>query len=372
MDRMKNYHRATDMLKPQARVNDGNRFNSNMELFQSLDSSMSSRQSNNRADNISTCDDNTSIVRPIAVGGRHRRSISLPVSTFSSIDTSSSSDANRDDTSSKKKQHHPLQSSQVSINSSSVREQYHEVNCQNSSLTSFDIHSGAQSGFSSIPKPAGRLSIQRQSSNGEDAELSFLYSHRKQPSYFQNSGRSISVSPFEPLTKDRNYLNNKSNVLNSHPLPTSKYQAMHNCSQFSSNEQSKTSQFSGTSRGGKISPLPRSEYEAWTKRREQGLKTIMMNDPGQFSQFRPVTISPPLGTESETAIHSSITSQRHDIMGHRASNVDDQNLRKENDLLKQRIAQLEAMLEKSVHFQNSSDDVVNSLSEDSRKRSRID
>lgn len=372
MDRMKNYHGEKDMLKPQARVNDSSRFHSNMELFQSLDSSMCSKQSNNRAEKISTGDNNTSIVRPIAVGGRHRRSISLPVSTFSSIDTSSSCGANRDDTSSKKKQHHPLQSSQVSTNSSSVREQHHEVHCQNSSLTSFDIHSGAQSGFSSIPKPAGRLSIQRQSSNGEDAELSFLYSHRKQPSYFQNSGRSISVSPFEPLTKDRNYLNNKSNVLNSHLLP-SKYQAMHNCSQFSSNEQSKPSQFSGTSRGGKISPLPRSEYEAWTKRRERELKTIMMNDPGQFSQFRPVTISPPLGTESETAIHSSITSQRHDVMGHRASNVGDQNLREENDLLKQRIAQLEAMLEKSVSFRNNStDDVVNSLSEDSRKRSRID
>lgn len=368
MDRMKNYHGTKDMLKPQARVNDSSRFNSNMELFQSLDSSMSSKQSNNGAESISTGDDNTSIVRPIAVGGRHRRSISLPVSTFSSIDTSSSCGANRDDTSSNKKQHHPLQISQVSTNGSSVREQNHEVHCQSSSLNSFDIHSGAQSGFSSIPKPAGRLSIQRQSSNGEDAELSFLYSHRKQPSYFQNSGRSISVSPFEPLTKDRNYLNNKSNVLNSHPLP-SKYQAMHNCSQFSSNEQSKTSQFSGTSRGGKISPLPRSEYEAWTKRREQELKTIMMNDPGQFSQFRPVTISPPLGTESETAIHSSITSQRHDIMGYRASNVGDQNLREENDLLKQRIAQLEAMLEKSVSFHNNS---TLSHKEDSRKRSRLD
>lgn len=372
MDRLKNYHGTKDMLKPQARVNDSSRFNSNMELFQSLDSSMSSKQSNNGAESISTGDDNPCIVRPIAVGGRHRRSVSLPVSTFSSIDTSSSY-ANRDDASSNKKQHHPLRISQVSTNASSVREQHHEVNCQSSSLTSFDIHSGAQSGFSSIPKPAGRLSIQRQSSNGEDAELSFLYSHRKQPSYFQNSGRSISVSPFEPLTKDRNYLNNKCNVLNPHPL-SSKYQAMHNCSQFSSNERSKTSQFNGTSRGGKISPLPRSEYEAWTKRREQELKTIMMNDPGQFSQFRPVTISPPLGTECETVIHSSISSHRHDIMGFRANNVRDQKLREENDQLKQRIMQLEAMLEKSVNIQNSTDDVVNTLShkEDSRKRSRID
>lgn len=366
MDHMKDYHGAKDILKPEAKVNDTSRFNSNMELFQSLDSSMSSKRSNG-AESISTGCDDTSIVRPIAVGGRHRRSVSLPVSTFSSIDTSSSN-ANCDDASSKKKQHHPLQILQISTGDSKVREQYHEVHCQNSSVPSFDIHSGAQSGFSSIPKPAGRLSIQRQSSNGEDAELSFLYSHRKQPSHFQNSGRSISVSPFEPLTKDRNYLKNKS-----HPM-SNKYQAMHNYSQFSSNEQSITSQFSGTSRGGKISPLPRSEYEAWTKRRERELKTLMVNDPSQFSQFRPVPISPPLGTESETGMHPSISSQRHDIMGYTANNVRDTNLREENDLLKQRIVQLEAMLEKSVNFQNSTDDVVNSLNykEDSRKRSRID
>ncbi len=173
--------------------------------------------------------------------------------------------------------------------------------------------------------------------------------------------RPLSLSPFEPLTKDRNY------------------------------------------KGGKISPLPRNEYEAWSKRREREWKSMMVRqgmnphmgrngsvgvgrnvgmkgreESDSINTFRPVPVSPleckhhvhqkqneehamdhdhehepqeskeqilsltrPRSTSttgSRNANGSGLSPTRHDLM-------------RENHFLKDRIVQLEQMLKGQEHAQ---------------------
>ncbi len=131
----------------------------------------------------------------------------------------------------------------------------------------------------------------------------------------------LSLSPFEPLTKDRNY------------------------------------NWPGQ-RGGKISPLPRDEYEAWSKRRERNIELKQKQQQQQWggissshnpNTFRPVPVSPleslhPSHPGSAAKNPNAADSESEPEPKHEPFSPSRRDLMEENDRLKDRIVQLEHML----------------------------
>ena len=134
----------------------------------------------------------------------------------------------------------------------------------------------------------------------------------------------LSLSPFEPLTKDRNY-----------NWPGQK--------------------------GGKISPLPRNEYEAWSKRREREMEMVAKHNHNgtgtgrgyvsySSSAFRPVPVSPQELNESHHVEAAKDTHQAVDMHQNQtktAAALSRHDLMRENHRLQDRIEQLEQMLSRN-------------------------
>jgi hypothetical protein len=360
-----------------------------------------------------------SIVRPVPVG--HRRSISLPFIPITKNDTNLSA-GNSADT---------FGNAKDSDTRADTRARFTN-NCSFSkpAFRNLAFHSGAHSSFSSINNTSnntsnGNVDVTNRmaTANGstharteesaaaiprflmhaqsDDDELDFLYSNRKLQQNLHHSntstgsgtgtsintgiGSRISISPFEPLTKDRNYTYNTNTTVtgissNSTVTPNSNANSSY------------TSCQNTATVGGKISPLPREEYEAWTRRRETQLQLHLQSQfehqyqqqeqyqqqyqPHQVSTFRPVSVSPlevrgcgsshgQRCNEMNVNLHNVNTNVNHVLQQERAApdcskrNTPSSSPRSshcasqqqhghelihENDLLKDRVAQLEQML----------------------------
>ena len=124
-----------------------------------------------------------------------------------------------------------------------------------------------------------------------------------------NSTR-LSLSPFEALAKDRNY-----------NWPGQK--------------------------GGKISPLPREEYQAWAKRREREMEMVAQQQHSyrhsSTSTFRPVPVSP-LEMKDGVNVNVNVNANQCADKHAGAQSPSRHDLMRENHMLKDRIEQLEQML----------------------------
>ena len=124
-----------------------------------------------------------------------------------------------------------------------------------------------------------------------------------------NSTR-LSLSPFEALAKDRNY-----------NWPGQK--------------------------GGKISPLPREEYQAWAKRREREMEMVAQQQHSyrhsSTSTFRPVPVSP-LEMKDGVNVNVNVNANQCADKHAGAQSPSRHDLMRENHKLKERIEQLEQML----------------------------
>jgi len=351
----------------------------------------------------------TSIVRPVAVGSQHRRSISLPfmrTSTGRSRHAMPLTSKTGDDLNIPARNIISISNSSncaastTARNNTAIDDQDHHhqsIHSTNNNFakpapafTNLAFHSGAHSGFSSIhnginndhvngnanatalnihdhhdgrrsqddakdkTSPFKHFSIHSQS---DDDELDFLYSNRNrntqlsqqqhhQHQHHQQQGQHsskhssnnpssrISISPFEPLTKDRKYTYTSSVVNGNGSGNRNVSQSNNNC----------------VAIGGKISPLPRDEYEAWSRRRETQLQIHLNSQSQSFSAFRPVAVSPldrngVVMADDALQIKTNAEDNGHPCReGDGVTIAIENDLIQENHLLKVRVTQLEQML----------------------------
>jgi len=176
--------------------------------------------------------------------------------------------------------------------------------------------------MNSTTKATGSFSIHCAQSS--DDELEFLYysnrSNKKgRSSSIRQSGlrdnlnpKTTSVSPFEPLTKDRNY--------------------------------------DPVNGGGKISPLPQNEYEIWAKRKRDIAK---MGHSFHHSHFRPVVISQSVDAVVTEDVDSATAGRFHTFLSDKPSmeQFSIEKLKLENEYLHKKVQKLEWLLQQQQQQQ---------------------